>query len=848
VTAPAIPSDTPRAARRAPPLARAPPSLLACPPGGAQAEPRAPSAAAEAPPARPSSRRPIYAPQAPQVFFPKPKAAPKRKPASAAAAAGAGGAEGEAGAAAPPPARPQPLGDTAAGVPRYGCPKCRYMEGGCAKCLRGPTVKACWVPAQAVPQADVPPVPTYHPSEAEWADPLAFVASIRAEGERYGIVRIVPPASWKPPFSLPNKDALRFPTRIQALHELQHRAPGGPVVTVRRLPSRMGGAAPSRMGGGGGGRMGGGGGGRMGGAPRAPAGEAAPPAAAAEAAAAAAEPPAEAAAAEGAAASAAAPAATAAEGSAGGAEAGAAAAPPSPPQEAEEPAPYGFRPGDKHTLASLERYSRYFKAKYFCGRGGKPKEGLSVEEMEGEFWRLVETGAKGAGVEVIYGADIQTGEVGSGFPAAPCADAEAARYAAAPFNVCNMPFTPGSALKHVERTTGISVPWLYFGMTLSAFCWHVEDHHFYSINYHHWGDAKVWYSIPAAYSARFEQVLKERLPHLFAAQPDLLHSLVTLVSPATLRAAGIPVYRAVQEPGNYILTFPFAYHAGFNAGFNCAEATNFAPADWLPFGLDASERYSADQRYCSVAHDAMLLALGRAVRQAGEHPSLAPTVCAELDRRALLEVGRRAEAAAWAAGEERMSEAQAALCADTDCAVCLADLHISALFCDCAPRQPSCLRHPGCACPAARRRLAYRYSLEELRAEADAVRAVADPGQTIMRPLAERFGADGASLPPRPLASAAEAAAAFEEAVRAAALRAPIAAAEGRAAEAAAAAEAERAAAAAKAAAAAAAAAAEAAAAEAAAAAAEAAAAAAQEAAAPAAEEAAGPADAAPLL
>jgi len=50
-----------------------------------------------------------------------------------------------------------------------------------------------------------------------------------------------------------------------------------------------------------------------------------------------------------------------------------------------------------------------------------------------------------------------------------------------------MPYNPSSCLKHVEATTGITVPWLYFGMTLSTFCWHVEDHHFYSVNYHHFG-------------------------------------------------------------------------------------------------------------------------------------------------------------------------------------------------------------------------------------------------------------------------------------------------------------------------------------------------------------------------
>jgi hypothetical protein len=32
---------------------------------------------------------------------------------------------------------------------------------------------------------------------------------------------------------------------------------------------------------------------------------------------------------------------------------------------------------------------------------------------------------------------------------------------------------------------GVMMPWLYVGSCLSAFCWHIEDHSLYSVNYLH---------------------------------------------------------------------------------------------------------------------------------------------------------------------------------------------------------------------------------------------------------------------------------------------------------------------------------------------------------------------------
>lgn len=90
---------------------------------------------------------------------------------------------------------------------------------------------------------------------------------------------------------------------------------------------------------------------------------------------------------------------------------------------------------------------------------------------------------------------------------------------------------------------------------------------------------------------------------------------MTQLSPSILKNEGVPVYRTVQKCGEFVLTFPRAYHSGFNCGFNCAEAVNVAPVDWLPHGQTAVELYSKQHRKTSVSHDKLLLgAANRAVK------------------------------------------------------------------------------------------------------------------------------------------------------------------------------------------------------------------------------------------
>lgn len=44
-------------------------------------------------------------------------------------------------------------------------------------------------------------------------------------------------------------------------------------------------------------------------------------------------------------------------------------------------------------------------------------------------------------------------------------------------------------------------------------------------------------------------------------------------------------------PGEFILTFPGAYHAGFSTGLNIGEAVNFVSKSWFDYGLKCQEIY-----------------------------------------------------------------------------------------------------------------------------------------------------------------------------------------------------------------------------------------------------------------
>lgn len=135
-----------------------------------------------------------------------------------------------------------------------------------------------------------------------------------------------------------------------------------------------------------------------------------------------------------------------------------------------------------------------------------------------------------------------------------------------------------------KKLPGVNTPYLYFGMWKATFAWHVEDMDLYSINFLHFGAPKQWYAIPPNHHGRFETVAKGIFSQDFKKCSQFLRHKTSVLSPTVLANHSIPVNRLVQHPGEFVITFPFGYHSGYNLGYNCAESVNFALDSWVEIG------------------------------------------------------------------------------------------------------------------------------------------------------------------------------------------------------------------------------------------------------------------------
>ncbi|XP_047678874.1 lysine-specific demethylase 5B-B isoform X8 [Tachysurus fulvidraco] len=374
---------------------------------------------------------------------------------------------------------------------------------------------------------------------------------------------------------------------------------------------------------------------------------------------------------------------------------------------------FGFEQARReYSLKTFGEMADSFKSDYF----NMPVHMVPTELVEKEFWRLVGTITEDVTVE--YGADIASKEFGSGFPirggkfkVAP----QDEKYLSCGWNLNNMAMMAPSVLTHVTADIcGMTLPWLYVGMCFSSFCWHIEDHWSYSINYLHWGEPKTWYGAPGFAAEQLEEVMKKLAPELFESQPDLLHQLVTIMNPNTLMAHGVPIYRTNQCAGEFVITFPRAYHSGFNQGFNFAEAVNFCTVDWIPLGRQCVQHYRLLHRYCVFSHDEMIC------NMASKAEKLDVVLASAVHKDIVLMINEEKEL------REKIRKLGVVQCElfeydllqddERQCCKCRTTCYLSALTCTCQPGEQVCLHHAEqlCSCPASKYTFRYRFTLDDL--------------------------------------------------------------------------------------------------------------------------------------
>uniref|UniRef100_A0A8C9WI36 [histone H3]-trimethyl-L-lysine(9) demethylase n=1 Tax=Scleropages formosus TaxID=113540 RepID=A0A8C9WI36_SCLFO len=203
---------------------------------------------------------------------------------------------------------------------------------------------------------------------------------------------------------------------------------------------------------------------------------------------------------------------------------------------------------------TVGEYRKLANSKKYCTPHHK-----DFDDLERKYWKNLTF------VSPIYGADIS----GSLY------DEDVAEW-----NIGHL----NTLLDMVEQECGIVIegvntPYLYFGMWKTTFAWHTED--------------MDLYTPPAPATTHPPSPPARTLPRFFPGSSQgcdaFLRHKMTLISPSILKKYSIPFNRVTQEAGEFMITFPYGYHAGFNHGFNCAESTNFATLRWIDYGKMATQ-------------------------------------------------------------------------------------------------------------------------------------------------------------------------------------------------------------------------------------------------------------------
>ncbi|XP_013106680.2 serine/arginine repetitive matrix protein 2 [Stomoxys calcitrans] len=206
----------------------------------------------------------------------------------------------------------------------------------------------------------------------------------------------------------------------------------------------------------------------------------------------------------------------------------------------------------------------------------------TVNEVEAEFWRHV---AVRDSHVCVHSGSIDSSGWGFGFPS-PGPKGKGSNYARHPWNLKVLTNNPGSVLRSLGPVMGVTVPTLHVGMLFSACCWYRDPHGLSWIEYLHTGASKLWYGIPDDQSANFRAALTSLIPTHCQNKTIWLPCDTVMVPPHMLTDRGVSLCRIEQKPGEFIVVFPRAYTSSLATGYVVSESVYFATTSWLDFAKD----------------------------------------------------------------------------------------------------------------------------------------------------------------------------------------------------------------------------------------------------------------------
>ena len=176
--------------------------------------------------------------------------------------------------------------------------------------------------------------------------------------------------------------------------------------------------------------------------------------------------------------------------------------------------------------------------------------------------------------------------------------------------------------KLLEPMSGITAPWAYIGMLFTYFGPPYHNSNLPSINYHRYGKPKMWLSIPESYYTKFTSATGVELSPLQRNDPSFLHQLIKSIGQKKLLKHGIPVRRAEQRRGQFIVTFTGSLYCELNSRFNVCEAAVLDIPKRLPYREEAALISGQRQQNTALYHQEVSLTMREEWRFPEENPLL----------------------------------------------------------------------------------------------------------------------------------------------------------------------------------------------------------------------------------